>query len=226
MTDILPSIVFILIITFIYLVPVVAIIALIMWLLRRLVRQSRLGRGALLIIGVCILITGAGFIFVKTTSTSVEGLHYYVVYIHEKGVTGGEIQIAQDSETKEIYGFGPLIVSDQKGNRYIPLTFDKKGTLVGSKDALPYTEAIHEAVGDLPGTGFLTGDSLSLLPLRSIVDTKLSKHNELSSWEPVIVTIMQWNTVTLFLSIYFLWQILQNRKKNRLRSRQTEINDL
>ena len=226
MVDILPSIIFILIITLIYLVPVVAVIALIMWLLRRLVRQSRVGMGAVLIIGVCILITGAGYFFVKTTSTSVEGLQTWVVSVQEKGVTGAEIQIAQDNKTKEIYGFGPLIISDQKGNRYIPLTFDEKGTLVGSKEALPYTKAINDAVGDLPGTGFLTGDSLSFLRLKSIVDTKLTKHNEIFSWRGVIVTIMQWNTVTLFLVLYFIWQILQNRKKNRIHSRHTEINDL
>lgn len=226
MTDILPSIIFILIVTFIYLVPAVAVIALLMWLLRRLVRRGKLSTGAVLIIGVCILITGASFLVAKTTSTSVEGLHYYFVGIHEKGVTGGVIQIAQDRETKEIYGFGPLIVSDQKGNRYIPMTFDDNGTLVGSKEALPYARPIHEAVGDLPGTGFLTGDSISLMELESIIDTKLTKHNEIFSWEAVIITMLQWNTITLFLAIYFIGQILQNKKRNRIHSRYTEINDL
>jgi len=226
MGDILPSIIFMLILTLTYLVPAVAVIALIMWLLRRLVKRGKLSAGIILIIGVCILITGASFLFVKTTSTSVGGLSTWVVYVEEKGVTGADIQIAQDSKTKEIYGFGPLIISDKKGNRYIPLTFDDKGTLIGSNEAMAYAKPIHEAVGDLPGTGFLTGNSLSELELQSIIDTKMTKHNEIFSWEAVRITIMQWNTVTLFLAIYFIVQILQNRKRNHINSRYTEINDL
>ncbi len=226
MADILPGIIFMLILTLTYLVPAVAVIALIMWLLRRLVKRGKISTGAILLIGVCILITGSSFLFVKTTSTSVGGLSTWVVYVEEKGVTGADIQIAQDRKTNEIYGFGPLIISDKKGNRYIPLTFDDKGTLIGSSEAMAYAKPIHEAVGDLPGTGFLTGNSLSELELQSIIDTKMTKHNEIFSWEAVRITIMQWNTVTLFLAIYFIVQILQNRKRNRINSRYTEINDL
>jgi hypothetical protein len=226
MADILPGIIFTLIVTLIYLVPAVAVIALIMWLLRRMVKRGKISTGAILLIGVCILITGASFLFVKTTSTSVGGVSTWVVYVEEKGVTGADIEIAQDRKTKEIYGFGPLIISDKKGNRYIPLTFDDKGTLIGSSEAMAYAKPIHEAVGDLPGTGFLTGNSLSELELQSIIDTKMTKHNEIFSWEAVRITIMQWNTVTLFLVIYFVVQILQNRKRDRINSRYTEINDL
>lgn len=226
MLDILPNIIFILIITLIYLVPAVAVIAVIMWILRRLVKRGKISTGAMILIGVCILITGVSFLFIKTTSTSVDGLSTWVVYVEEKGVTGADIQIAQDSKTKEIYGFGPLIISDKKGNRYIPLTFDDKGTLIGSSEALAYAKPLHEAVGDLPGTGYLTGNSLSELELQSIIDTKMTKRNEIFSWEAVRITIMQWNTVTLFLVIYFVVQILQNRKRDRINSRYTEINDL
>lgn len=224
--EMLPTIVFVIMITFVYLVPIVAVIAVIMWLLRKLIRQGKIKTGVAVIALVCLLITGGGFFFAKTTSTSSQGLQFWIIYIEEPGVTGGEIQIAQDHTTKEIFGFGPLIVSDKNGNRYIPLTFDEEGVLVGSKEALPYAKEIDAAVGDLPGKGHLTGDSLDYLALKSVVDTKLTKHGELYSWKVAGMYILQWNIVTLFLLIYFLAQIYRIRKRNRIHSKHTEIRDL
>lgn len=226
MIEILPTILFIAIITFVYIVPIVAAIAVLMWILRKLIRRGMIRTGIAVIVAVCLLITGAGFFFAKTTSTSSQGLQFWVIYIEEAGVTGGEIQIAQDRETKEIYGFGPLIVSDKKGNRYIPLTFDEEGILVGSEEALPYAKEIDAAVGDLPGKGHLTGNSLDYLALKEIVDTKLTKHGEIYSWQIAGMYILQWNTVTLFLCIYYVAQIILIRRKNRVQSKYTEIIDL
>lgn len=209
-----------------YLVPAVAVIALIMWLLRRLVRKGNFLRGALVILGTGILITAAGFLFVKTTSTSIQGLIECNVELQERGVTAAEIKVAQDGKTNEIYGFGPLIVSDDDGNRYIPLTFDAEGNLTGPPEALAYAGPIHKTVVDLPGKAVLTGSSLTWNEMQAVIDAKLTTEHEIFSWDAVVMTTVQWNTVTLFLAIYFIALIFRKRKKDRVASKQTEIRDL
>lgn len=226
MTEIMPTILFMAIITLIVLVPAAAGIALVMWLLRRLVRKGRTLASVLVVIGVFVLLTGTSYLFNKTTSTSIDGVLNWPVEIHEAGVTNAEIRVAQSHKTKEIFGFGCLVVSDQAGNRYIPLTFDAQGTLIGSKDALPYEDAIRQAVIDLPGKALLTGSSLSWEQLEAVADDKLTTRNEIFSWRAVVVSMLQWNTVTLFLAIYLITQILRQRKKDRKDARRTEIRDL
>ena len=234
------SMVIVLVLTaMIYLVPVVAFVVFIIWLLRRQIKFGRVWSGWMLISVVFVLLTSASFLLAKYDVTTVNTPFSYIFNVEAQGVQlpnqenleesgkpRARIEVAFDRKTKEVFGFGSLCIEFDKGNRYVPLTFDKEGNLTGSDEALQYKDEIQDAlVTDGPKIIF-TGHSVSYDEMEIIKETKLKTKSNTLHMEYFMYNLFRFHLITVFLIGYYLFALSRKRNKEKRNTDFTRILDL
>lgn len=213
-------------IAMIFVVPVVAFMALMMWLLHRMNRTGRVWAGWMLLAVVFLLITAACFAIARYGVTTHFGLQSYQLWPEDKKITDASIDVAYDRTDKKAYGFSSLQIQYKDGNRYIPLEFDGRGTLIGSKEAMAYKREIQKALMESGPKVTLTGKSQSYTALKRIEKKYLDQKSTTLHKEVFFNNFMLYHMVTALLLVYFLVDLGRRKKKEKRNTDLIKIQDL
>ena len=214
------------ILVMVYIVPIVAFIILIMWMLNRVNQPGRVWVGWVILVSVFILITSASFFMAKYGGTTGTSPQPYSVDIEGEGINKANIDVALDIHNKKVYGFGSLRIEYDNGNRYIPLTFDEEGNLIGQEEALPYATEIQHALKHNGPSITLTGHSISYSEMEQITETKLTKKTDTLNKDIFVFNLLRFQFITVFLLGYYLVKLKKKRDKERRNTDVIKIQDL
>lgn len=214
------------ILALLFITPIITFVVFMMWLLHRMNRPGKVWVGWVLLLGVFLLVTSLCFLSAKYGVTTGDGWQSYQLWPEDKQIQYAGIDVAYDRKTKEVFGFGSLVIQYQDGNRYIPLEFDKDGQLIGSADALVYKKQILDVLKTGGPRVKLIGKSQNFVKMKQLEHKMLNKHTNTFYKEFFFYNMICFNIITAVLLVYFLLDLWRRKRKDKRNTDLIKIQDL
>jgi 4-amino-4-deoxy-L-arabinose transferase-like glycosyltransferase len=215
-----------------YILPVAGFVLLVGWILRRQILKRRVWLGWLMIVLIFMLFTASSILLAEynvATGTrtfpyqeeaaTFGFVGYMEVEIQDPEIVGASFLLSYGNRANTANGFGSLELEYEDGIRYIPMEFNQSGVLIGSKEALPYSQEIYATLSEHRDSPLLlTGKSISYSAIQELLRTNLPMSNDLLIPGYIQYYLIRFHLITGFLILFyiFVWMRIRRREKRNL----------